>query len=161
MIRMIKDWALALAILGVVVVVGGWMQGHPQLPEQAPQVRVTLIDGQVFDLSAQRGHPVVLNFWAEWCPPCKAEIPEFSRFAKEHPDVSVVGIAVDSGNAAQVSRAARQLGISYPVAVADDAVLMAYDISSLPTTVVIDADGSVAAAHVGRMSYSQLQAAVF
>ena len=130
------------------------------LPNQAPPIHLARLDGGTVDTSAERGHLVVLNFWASWCPPCRAEVPEFARFAKEHPDVTLYGIAVSSGGATSVAKAAREFGITWPVAVADDATVSAWSMNTLPTTVVLGEDGEIRFFHQGMLSYSQLVAAV-
>jgi cytochrome c biogenesis protein CcmG/thiol:disulfide interchange protein DsbE len=158
--RMIKDWAVALS-LGMVVFFGiQWLQPKPTIPEIAPDFTVKTIDGDSITLSDLRGKTVVLNFWATWCGPCRSEIPAFSRFSKAHPDVPVLGLSVDQGSPAKVRHTVREWGIEYPVAIISDALQKKYDISTLPTTVIIDADGKVQKINVGTMSESQLTRAI-
>ena len=157
--RMLKDWAIALFITGAVLLIFSWWR-KPSLPEFAPEIDVELLSGRSFALTEARGRPVVLNFWASWCGPCREEIPDFSDFSKEHPDVLVIGLAVDSGGPAEVARAARRLGITYDVALAVAAFLSEYDVDTLPTTVIVDGDGRVSGARVGAMSREQLERAV-
>ena len=102
--------------------------------------------------------PVLVDFWAEWCGPCKAEIPALNRFAKKNPDVPVIGIAVDSGNLDAVTAHAERLGIRYPVVRGTSAVQRAYGVSVLPTSFLIGADGTIEKSHVGLITRPQLAA---
>ena len=154
--RLLKDWALALSVGAAIFMAIQWLQPKPNLPELAPAFTVQTVDGDSISLQSLRGKTVVLNFWASWCGPCKQEAPAFNRFHKAHPEVPVIGIAIDSGNAIRVKRTAQQWGIEYPVVVDDGSVQRTYDISTLPTTVVVDAEGKVSDVHVGAMSERQL-----
>lgn len=157
---MIKDWAVALS-LGMLVFLGiQWLQPKPTIPEIAPGFTVTTLDGDTITLSDLRGSPVVLNFWATWCGPCRSEIPAFSRFAKAHPEVPVLGLSVDKTSPSKVRHTVREWGISYPVAIISGALQNKYDISTLPTTVIINPDGKVHKIHVGTMSERQLARAI-
>ena len=72
----------------------------------------------------------------------------------------MLGLSVDDGPVARVKRVVREWSITYPVAIIDESLQVQYDISTLPTTVIVDADGTVDAVHVGLMSESQLARAV-
>jgi len=154
--RLLKDWALALSMGVAIFLVIQWLQPKPKLPEIAPNFEVKTVDGESISLNGLRGKTVVLNFWATWCGPCKQEAPAFNRFHKKHPDVPVIGLAVDSGSASKVKRTAQQWGIAYAVALADIDLQRTYDISTLPTTVIVEPDGKVGDIHVGVMSERQL-----
>jgi len=158
--RMLKDWAVALS-LGIVVFLGiQWLQPKPQIPEIAPDFTVRTLEGDAITLSELRGSPVVINFWATWCGPCRQEVPAFSAFATAHPEIPVLGLSVDDGPISRVKRIVKEWSIAYPVAVVGEALQAQYDISTLPTTVVIDENGKVTRVHVGVMSESQLARAV-
>jgi len=158
--RMLKDWAVALCIGAIVFSAIQWLQPKPVIPDEAPDFRVTTIDGDVIHLAALRGRTVVINFWATWCGPCRTEAPAFSRFAQSHPEIPVIGLAVDSGSAAQVRRAVRDWNITFPVALADAKIQRSYDVSTLPTTVILDENGKVKDIHVGIMSERELAKSV-
>ncbi|MEM9291262.1 MAG: TlpA disulfide reductase family protein [Acidobacteriota bacterium] len=132
----------------------GWWRA-PSLPEQAPTFTLSNLAGETVRLEDFRGQTVVLNFWADWCPPCRTEIPAFSSFADRRPDIVVLGVAVD-GTREQLQAASKQLGITYPVLVADEGTVAAYRVSSLPTTVVVRPDGSVRSSYAGMMFGPQL-----
>jgi thiol-disulfide isomerase/thioredoxin len=154
--RMLKDWTIAL-LLGAAVFMGiRLLQPKPNLPDVAPTFTVETLDGDTIDLANLRGRPVVLNFWATWCGPCRAEIPAFSRFAQNHPEIPVIGLSVDTVSTSKVRAISKKWGIAYPIAMASPTLQQTYDISTLPTTVVVGPDGKVSDIHVGTMSESQL-----
>ena len=163
--RILIDWGSALAIAVVVYLLVGALRGHgggsaPPATGSAPAFSIEDLDGAEVSLASLSGKTTVLNFWASWCGPCKAEIPEFVAFSRAHPDIPVIGIAVDSGSVSEVRQASQRFGITYPVAMADRAIVRAYKVDALPTTVVLSPTGDVLFAQVGGMSAAELEAAV-
>ena len=132
----------------------GWLQA-PRLPNEAPAFALADLSGQTVSLEDFAGQTVVLNFWATWCPPCRMEIPSFSRFAEGNPEVPVLGIAVDGGPE-ELARARDEMGITYPILLADESTLAAYGVRSLPTTVIIRPDGTVKTSYAGMLFRPQL-----
>ena len=159
MMRMIRDWGLAL-VVGVVVFVVADRLGQPSkqaVGEPAPDFAlVNLATGGTTSLSELRGSTVVLNFWATWCGPCKRELPEFSAYAKEHPEVKLLGIVVPSNEGSRLPEIVGRFKIAYPVLVADAATEAAYRVDSFPTTFIVRADGSVGTVQVGGMNKEML-----
>jgi thiol-disulfide isomerase/thioredoxin len=105
---------------------------------------------------------VVVNFWASWCPPCREEIPGLLRIQQKFAanGVQVVGIAVDSE--AKSRQAANEMGISYPVLVAEVQIIdvtrqLGNRAGGLPFTVVLDREGRLVATHLGLLSEAQLE----
>jgi len=143
-----------LAVVALAAQVLGWLRA-PTLPERAPDFALADLDGEILRLSDLQGRPVLLNFWATWCGPCRVEAPAFSRFAQRNKGFVVLGIAAD-GPAARLRRARDELGITYVVLQGDRATLAAYEITTFPTSVLVDAQGRVAGAHVGLMLDPQL-----
>lgn len=162
-IGMAKDWGIAIGVAALVFAL--WTVMAPRAPTQgqAPDFTLTDLNGDEVTLSELQGQVVVLNFWATWCGPCRAEIPHLSSFQEQHQDVKVVGISLDEGmSAAAVKRIGERLGITYamlhdPRGVASDP----YRVSVLPTTYVVDASGSIQAGHVGAVSVEDLEHLVF
>ena len=149
-----RDWGGTL-LFGAILFHGVGQLRAPELPEVAPDFELATLDGETVRLSDLRGRTVVINFWATWCGPCRVEIPQFSSFAEAHPEVPVLGIATD-GTPGELKAASKKLGITYPVLRADAATVRAYGVDTLPTTVIVGPEGTVAAAHAGILTRPQL-----
>ncbi|MBA3360658.1 MAG: TlpA family protein disulfide reductase [Acidimicrobiia bacterium] len=126
----------------------------------APDFTLTLFDGTNFTLSRHLsgdGRPVVMNFWASWCVPCRAEMPTFDSVALKRPDVLILGVAVkDTENAARAF--AGEIGVGYPLGVdTDGEILTLYPILGLPTTWFIASDGRLAAIRAGILDQNELE----
>ncbi|MFQ3534414.1 MAG: TlpA disulfide reductase family protein [Aggregatilineales bacterium] len=125
----------------------------------APDFALPLPDGQTFRLSDQRGKWVVINFWATWCPPCRAEMPVLaalhdspSEAARALGDVVVIAVNRDE-SAAVVQAFLDELSLSLPVALdAGGRVSNRYGIISLPITYFVDPDGVVRHRHIGELT---------
>lgn len=152
--RLLTTWGLPLVGGVILFQLVGWLRA-PALPEMAPDFAVRTPEGEVIRLSELRGQTVVLNFWATWCGPCRVEAPSFDAFARANPDIQVLGLAQDP-QPAKVRRAAEDLGMTYPVALAGSDTLAAYGIDTFPTTVIVGPQGDVRTAHAGLLLRPQL-----
>ena len=153
-IRALLPWALVGA--GVVFLLGtfGSRRAMPE-GEPAPTFQVALRGGGELDLAASRGDVVVLNFWASWCPPCRAEAPVLARAherLQREGGARLVGLAMD----ARSMPFANRLGMTYPQALATQEIAQSYRVEMLPTTVVIDRAGRVAWSYVGELREDEL-----
>jgi peroxiredoxin len=120
--------------------------------DPAPDFELRDMNGNVFRLSDQRGEVVVLNFWATWCPPCRAEIPGFVRLQREFAGdgVRFVGISLDEEGFTVVRPFASKHGLNYAQVVDRGEVAHRYGgISSVPTTFLIDREGRIRYVHSG------------
>lgn len=164
-------WAAAAAI-AVVVLTSYFRAGNRgQAPAAGPAAMVgrpaasfTVLtpDGRQQSLATYRGRIVVLNLWASWCAPCRAEMPDLQRLYATYRSRNVVVLGVDQGESAERARAfARSLGISYPILVDKDQLYgSVYRGLGLPTTVIVDANGTVARGFDGPLAYEQMVAAL-
>lgn len=113
-----------------------------QIGAPAPDFTVEVIDGGKFTLSEARGQPIVLNFWASWCGPCRDEIPDISAYADANPQVHVIGVSVEDVDQSARDFAA-EIAATYPLALGTDDVEDTYPRLGLPATYIIDENGVV------------------
>ena len=153
------NWILPVVVMLLVLVAVEeiFAPGSTTLEEPAPSFMLSNTDGEEVGLAHFRGQPLIVNFWATWCAPCKRELPTLNRFLRENREIAMVGIAVDSGDAAELARAKRQLGIEFPVLVGTSRLQSIYGVSSLPTTFLVDAEGTLRRRHVGIISERRLE----
>jgi len=123
----------------------------------ATDFTIDLIGGGTFTLSnVLQDKPVILNFWASWCPPCRQEMPDLDTVARATPGVQFIGIAVDDVPS-NASAYAAQIGVSYPIAVDEDYVVNdAYAVQYLPQTWIIDRNGTVTRSVVRAVTAEEL-----
>ncbi|NUO72512.1 MAG: TlpA family protein disulfide reductase [Frateuria sp.] len=134
---------------------------HAAMPAR-PALKVTTLEGKPFDLSAQRGYWVIVNFWATWCVPCIKEMPDISRFVAGHANVRAIGLAYEDSDKADIQAFLAKHPVSYPVAqVTLDGAPKDFDEPrGLPTTYLIAPDGHVAKRFIGPVTPQSLGAAI-
>jgi len=123
-----------------------------QTGKAAPEWQLSDVNGKPLKLADFKGKVVVLDFWATWCPPCRAEIPGLVALQKKYADqgLTIIGVSVDEQGPAVVKPFIQRFAINYPVVMSNEKVLADYGgISAIPTTFIIDRDGNVVSAHQG------------
>jgi thiol-disulfide isomerase/thioredoxin len=120
-------------------------------PDPAPDLNAKDLSGRELSLEAYKGKVVLLNFWATWCGPCRAEIPSLTRIQEAYKDrLQIIGMDVDDDDEGQLRAFVKEQGINYPVARTSVAVRLAYGgIAALPSLFVINQDSKVVQKHVG------------
>jgi cytochrome c biogenesis protein CcmG/thiol:disulfide interchange protein DsbE len=120
-------------------------------PDAAPVFQLNDLDGKPVSLAAAKGKIVILNFWATWCGPCRAEVPDLVELQKRYADkLEIIALATDEDDPDEVRRFVLQSGINYRVAMTSEEVLRNYGgIAALPTSFVIDPQGRIVQKHVG------------
>lgn len=122
----------------------------------APIIKGKTLDGTFYQL--EKGQVGVLNVWASWCAPCRAEAPSLAALSKSFPEVSFIGV-LTRDNVSTARAFVRRFAIPYPTLV-DDSVLIGFHNSlvanAIPSTVVIDKNGKVAARISGEITIASL-----
>jgi cytochrome c biogenesis protein CcmG, thiol:disulfide interchange protein DsbE len=163
--RRAAPWILLVGGIYWMAVPGGPAAEFP-LGGSLPPLALDVSDGSRLVLplprAAQPSQPrvLVLNFWATYCGPCRAEAPIFTTLHERSRDVRVIGLGIEGFPKPELLRAAQQLGMRYPVAVPDLELLRKLRIRAVPTTYVIATDGVITLSRVGAVTQSELEAAI-
>jgi len=155
-----------LLAVGLLVVGGLWTyasrmapasleqaQAAPQSGFLAPDFTLGTLSGETITLSDLRGHPILLNWWASWCLPCRAEMPAMQRVYDHYRDDGFIVLAVNA--TLQDSRAAAQsfvdeFGFTYPILLdLDGSVASLYRLRAFPSSYFIDAEGVISEVVIG------------
>ena len=157
--RRAPRWVVAVLFLYFLPALAGAQEGNESVirfvrnPDPAPDFKLKSLDGKPLSLEAVRGKVVFLNFWATWCGPCRAEVPDLVDLQKRYKDqLQIIGLDVDDDDVADVQKYIDDTGINYPVAMTSDDIRRAYGgIPALPTSFVLDTEGRVVQKHTGLM----------
>lgn len=122
-------------------------------------------DGRMQSLEQWRGKLLVVNFWATWCPPCREEMPELSRFHERYRDQGIVVLGIATDDVAKIRDFSRETKVSYPLLAGDlDAMNLGNALGNnkgiLPYTVILDRDGGVVKTYFGRVNSIMLEEAL-
>jgi thiol-disulfide isomerase/thioredoxin len=125
---------------------------------QALDAEVSTLDGEPIELADFVGGPLVVNFFAESCPPCVAEMPTFEAIANEFaPDIRFIGVSEDP-SATAARRIVAATGITYPIVWdRDGTALTTFQALGMPTTLFVDSDGFILELHTGALSADDLR----
>jgi thiol-disulfide isomerase/thioredoxin len=121
-------------------------QAYGQDAPKAPSLSLRDLRGRTVRLSDYRGKVVLVNFWATWCPPCRAEVPDLIRWQREYKGrgLQVVGITYPPTNVREVRRFIRRFRVSYPVLLgARETKTIFIEGETLPVTIVLDRQGNI------------------
>jgi peroxiredoxin len=180
--RLTERWVWVIIIFGIITIGTGWILlsrvqvGQPLITNSAeapdpapiaghpaPDFELTTPAGETLRLSDYRGKPVIVNFWASWCAPCRAEFPEFQRAAVDNAD-SLAIIGVNSTSTDQVDKIPAFLdeyGITFPIGLdTSGEVVKTYRVLGLPTTVFIDSNGIVNEVFTGPLNKAYIESKI-
>ena len=147
---------LAFALLTNSPVTGN--SGATRVDKPAPDFSLVRLDGGVFDLSENLGRPVLINFWASWCPPCIREAPVLEAAWREFGDRGVVFVGVDIQDTEQeANRFVEAFNVTYTNVIdPDGTVTVDYGVIGLPVTFFVDREGIIVRRWVGALKARQL-----
>jgi peroxiredoxin len=164
-------WLLAFAAIAVAAVVlvplfvaPGARPAGPQglLGERAPAFALSNDRGAPVSLEQYRGKIVVMNLWASWCPPCRAEMPDLQRLSEAYASRGVAVVGVNEGESAERAGAfAASLGIRFPIWIDDQQQYgRVFSALGMPTTAIVDRNGVIAQAFDGQLTYDEMRKAI-
>jgi thiol-disulfide isomerase/thioredoxin len=177
---MLRNWVAKIAIVGLAALTMGACTkrsassagsaddvaelhapgGHPleiklfRNPAPLPAFDLTTLDGRHITSDDLKGKVVLMNFWATWCPPCRAEIPDLMELQSRYRDkLVIIGVSEDDPPIDTVTKFVADEKMNYPVAMSTDALRKIFrGVVALPTTFVIDPDGRLEQKHVGQLN---------
>jgi thiol-disulfide isomerase/thioredoxin len=125
---------------------------------QAGDFALEDMQGKTHRLSDYRGKWVLVNFWATWCPPCLAEIPELNSLYKAHKDLVVIGIAMEYGSVKSVADFAKKHAVSYPVVLGNRKIAAQIgDLDVLPTSYLYSPTGEQVSTQAGEVTRESVE----
>lgn len=135
---------------------------RPVSTEALFQASLNDLDGKPQPLAQWRGKVMVVNFWATWCPPCRAEIPEFVKLQGKYRENGLIFVGIALDEKGKVQAFADEAGINYPVLLGElEAVGLSRKLGNrlggLPFTAIIDRGGHIATTEMGELSQARLE----
>jgi len=129
----------------------GGTTGPPVVGKLAPDFELDTLDGQTVILSQLKGSPVLVNFWATWCAPCRYEMPFLQQIYEDWPGDELLLLTINVGeSSSDVSQFMQSEGFSFTVLLDGEvAVAQRYNVQGIPTTLFIDKEGIIQNIHVG------------
>lgn len=146
----------AVVVAASAGLIASTLRAEADAPESrpAPSWKLKDLDGHEVSSDEFKGKVVVIDFWATWCPPCRAEIPGYMQLQKKYGDKGLVilGVSVDQAGVGVVKKFVAGQKMNYRVLMADDAVQSAFGgFDAIPTTFVIDRSGKIRHHKTGSM----------
>jgi thiol-disulfide isomerase/thioredoxin len=128
-------------------------------PKPIPELTMTTLDGKTITTRDLSGKVVIFNFWATWCAPCRAEIPDLAKLQDQYKDhLVIIGVLSDDEPGPHVSRFAADYKINYPIVPETKELLATFTgIYALPTTFMVSPDGKMMQKHIGQIRPAQIE----
>jgi len=128
-------------------------------PRQIPELTMTTLDGKTITSKDLAGKVVIFNFWATWCTPCRAEIPDLVKLQTQYKDhLVIIGVLSEDDPGPHVSRFADDYKMNYPIVPETQELLATFTgIYALPTTFMVAPDGKMMQKHIGQIRPAQIE----
>lgn len=161
-----KKAIVAVAALGLIVAIA--VHRHKSAGEgsggalhtTAPDFELKDLNNQPVKLSSYRGKPVLLNFWATWCAPCRSETPQLVQVQDKYRQagLQLIGVSLDD-DADPVGPFAKEFHVNYPIVIGNSQLADRFGgVLGLPVTFLVGCDGNIAHKHIGELNFSELEA---
>jgi peroxiredoxin len=142
-----RSWLINILVFLLILTLVQWWKGRALATGEAPPLAGLALDGQAVDLADARGQPVLVYFWATWCPACRLTSGAIDDIARDH---RVVGVALQSGEPWEIERFMRERGQSFRVLADPDGQLASrWGVQGVPSVFVIDGAGRIRHSTVG------------
>jgi thiol-disulfide isomerase/thioredoxin len=156
---------LAILVVNLRFVITHWSEVRTvttRAGSEAPVFSLPLLDGSRFDLTAARGQPVAIAFWATWCDPCRTELPQLDQVAKRlGPTAKIIAVNIEPPEARpEVEKFVREHNLGLPVALGGGEVADKFHVETIPNLIVLDAQGRVHRVLDGLHAPSEVEAAL-
>jgi peroxiredoxin len=129
--------------------------------KSAPDFELMTLEGEEMSLSSLQGKKVIINFWATWCPPCRAEMPDMQKIQDTYGDdvvIAAVNLTSSEKNVESVKSFIDELGLSFPVLLDEKGEInKQYEVISYPTSYIVDENGVISTKLIGAMTYEQME----
>lgn len=151
---------LFMLLFGLALAVTGCSSGIDK-GSSAPDFTLTDLDGKSVSLSAYKGKPVFLNFWASWCGPCTDELPDVEKIHQEYKDMGLVVLTINPGEDKEVVKnLIKEKGYTFPVLLDSKMdVARLYKTNDIPVSFFLDKEGKVVTKKVGLMKGEEMKKA--
>lgn len=151
-----RTWVVQTSTTNAASLEPAAIKGHP-----APDFELQTLDGKTIRLSDYKGKPVLVNFWATWCGPCRAEFPDFQKAWTDNADqLVIIGINnTTTDDKSQVPAFLDEYGITFPIVLDESGdTANAYNILGLPTSIFIDRNGVISEVFTGPLNKAYIEA---
>ncbi|WP_054534226.1 TlpA family protein disulfide reductase [Herpetosiphon geysericola] len=165
-----KEWLwlgagiiVAIIVIATVAILTSGNSNKPQtvvgIDRPVPAMVLKTVDGDSFNPAEYRGKPLIINFWASWCEPCKEEMPALVRTAERYGDkIAVVGINLtDQDKDQEIRRFIQRYAVTYPIALDNERVAQqAFGIFNIPVTFFIDSEGIIRYTRINAITETEM-----
>jgi peroxiredoxin len=151
------------SLLAITLVTLSWISASAREARKiAPAFSLTGANGTSIKLADYRGRVVLLDFWATYCGGCKVEIPWYKEFADKYKrnGLAVIGVSLDEDGWKVLKPFLAKNPINYPIVLGGENLIKQYGVESMPTTLLIDRDGTIAASHAGMVDKDKFEAEI-